>query len=643
MNLKIKTITLENFKGVREKTINLDGKNAIISGQNGAGKTTIADAYFWVFNNTNYALKSNPDIYPLNVEECTPSVEIVMTIDDKPVTIRKSQARKVTESNGTRKVALTNTYSVNSVPLSERDMQKKLTDLGFDFEKFATLTNPNSFLSEKKDIQRSILFGMASNYTDLEIASKMDGVDEATEKLKSYTMDEIKAMANATLKKIIEVYGKKGEIWNARIEGLELSKTDIDFAEIELNKNLLTQKLETNRDAQRVARAIDDEINKLHSEDMELQFKISGLNSQIEAERKEQEDKLLVEKKEAQEKAFILDNDIRRYNNEIQIYEDAFKHNERERENFEKKLAEAKALTMDVSKTVCPVCNRPYDEQKIAEIKAEFEKQKQVTIEQAEKSIEYSKSLLAIKRSELAEIKRKLEKATVDRQALENALNKPIGALPEATDKTKALVDELNNLDAEIKAKRKLIQDKESSKPNMRLLTEEECVLVGQIRDCEIQLSKATLNVEIDEKIDGLRQQQREFEQSRADNEKILYQLDEIQKRKNELLTEEINKHFSIVKFVFFTYLKNGSYTETCTPTIDGKALGSATNTGLEIRAKLDIINGLQKFYGLIFPVMLDGAEALDNTSLGKINNDCQTIFLTVTNDKGLSFECIEK
>ena len=64
MNLKIKSITIENFKGVREKTINLDGKNAIISGQNGAGKTTVADAYFWVFNNTNYALKSNPDIYP---------------------------------------------------------------------------------------------------------------------------------------------------------------------------------------------------------------------------------------------------------------------------------------------------------------------------------------------------------------------------------------------------------------------------------------------------------------------------------------------------------------------------------------------------------------------------------------------------
>lgn len=636
MNLKIKSITLENFKGVREKTINLDGKNAIISGQNGAGKTTVADAYFWVFNNTNYALKSNPDIYPLNAEECTPSVEIVMTIDDKPVTIRKSQARKVTENNGTRKVALTNTYAVNSVPMSERDMQKKLSDMGFDFEKFATLTNPNSFLAEKKDVQRSILFGMASNYTDLEIASKMDGVDEAAEQLKSYTMDEIKAMANATLKKITEVYGRKGEIWNARIEGLELSKTDIDFAEIELNKNLLTRKLEANRDAQRVARAIDDEINKLHSEDMELQFKVSGLNSQIDAENKAQTEKQLSEKKNAQEKAFALDNDIRRYTNEVEIYEHALQTSKAEKETLEKRLAEAKALTMDVSKTVCPVCNRPYDEQKIGEIRAEFEKEKAKHISDTETWISENGSLAAIKRAELTEIKRKLEKAMIDRQALESTLNMPVYALQEASEKVQALLSEINTLNAEIETKRNLIKDKESSKPNMRLLTEEESVLVGQVRDCEIQLSKATLNVEIDEKIDALRSQQRQFEQNRADNEKILYQLDEIQKRKNELLTEEINKHFDIVKFIFFTWLKNGSYTETCTPMIDGKALGSATNTGLEIRAKLDIINGLQKFYGLSIPVMLDGSEALDDTSMSKIQMDCQMVYLAVSENKEL-------
>ena len=636
MDLRIKSITLENFKGVREKTINLDGKNVIISGQNGVGKTSVADAYFWVFNNTNYVLKSNPDIYPLNAEECTPSVEIVMTIDDKPVTIRKSQARKVTENNGTRKVALTNTYAVNSVPMSERDMQKKLSDMGFDFEKFATLTNPNSFLAEKKDVQRSILFGMASNYTDLEIASKMDGVDEAAEQLKSYTMDEIKAMANATLKKITEIYGRKGEIWNARIEGLELSKTDMDFAEVELNKNLLTQKLEANRDAQRVARAIDDEINKLHSEDMELQFKVSGLNSQIDAENKAQTEKQLSEKKNAQEKAFALDNDIRRYTNEVEIYEHALQTSKAEKETLEKRLAEAKALTMDVSKTVCPVCNRPYDEQKIGEIRAEFEKEKAKHISDTETWISENESLAAIKRVELTETKRKLEKAMIDRQALESTLNKPVYALQEASEKVQALLSEINTLNAEIETKRNLIKDKESSKPNMRLLTEEESVLVGQIRNCEIQLSKATLNVEIDEKIDALRSQQREFEQSRADNEKILYQLDEIQKRKNELLTEEINKHFELVKFKMFDWQKNGGYKEVCVATCQGKDLGSATNTGLEIRMKLDIIRGLQNFYNEHFPCFLDGAESLDETSTKQIQMDCQTIYLRVSENKEL-------
>ena len=119
----------------------------------------------------------------------------------------------------------------------------------------------------------------------------------------------------------------------------------------------------------------------------------------------------------------------------------------------------------------------------------------------------------------------------------------------------------------------------------------------------------------------------------------MLYQVDLIQKRKNELLTEEINKNFSIVEFVFFTYLKNGSYTEACIATVNGKELGSSTNTGLEIRAKLDIISGLQKYNSLFFPVFLDGGESLDDNSKAAINMPCQLTYLTVTNDKGLNIK----
>ena len=279
MRLTILSMRLENFKGIKDRTITLNG-NAKIEGQNGSGKTTLADAYFWVFDNTNYEGKSNPAIFPLNVEETTPSVEIEMLIDDTPVKICKKQTRKVTESNdGTRKIALTNSYFVNEVPLSERDMQKKLSDMGFDFEKFSTLTNPNAFLAEKKDVQRKVLFSMASSHTDYEIASMMDGVSEATTMLKTYSTTEVRAMMNASLKKIAENYGKNGEILNAKIEGLENAKIDDDFAEIELQKNLLTEKLEECKTAIHAGELIEAELNSLREGNLKLQFELSGLKN----------------------------------------------------------------------------------------------------------------------------------------------------------------------------------------------------------------------------------------------------------------------------------------------------------------------------------------------------------------------------
>lgn len=638
MNLKIKTITLENFKGTRQKTINLNESAINITGANGSGKTTIATAYHWVFANTDYDLRSNPPIFPIDIEECTPSVEIEMLIDDKPVKVTKRQTRKVTESNGVKKVALTNNYYCNDVPMSERDFQKKLTDMGFDFEKFSTLTNPNAFLAEKKDVQRKVLFSMASAHTDYEIASTMDGVGEAAELLKNYSVDEIRAMENATLKKINENYGKKGEILNSKIEGLESAKVDLDFSALELQRNILKEQIDQNRNEQEKAHEIEKGIEEIRKQNMELQFNISGLDSKLQAERKAAEDRQLSAKREAQEKAIILDRDIQRYRNESDIHESGIARVKNEISTLETKVSEVEAEVFDENSLYCPTCNQLYQLDKREEIKADFETDKLKRIADLRTKITEAMSLSAIKEAEFAEIKAKLNKAISDRSELETALNGVV-VINTWTEEALKLNGELNKLKAELEANDCLIEKEKATMPDMGLLNRTEVELNGQLRDCEIQLGKADHNNMIDGKIEMLRQQQIEFEQNRANAEKILFELDEIQKQKNQLITDEINKNFEIVKFLFFTYLKNGSYAEACIATINGKELGASVNTGLEIRAKLDIIRGLQKFYDLNMPVFLDQAEALDDTSLAQIKMDNQMVYLTVTNDNEITIK----
>ena len=172
---------------------------------------------------------------------------------------------------------------------------------------------------------------------------------------------------------------------------------------------------------------------------------------------------------------------------------------------------------------------------------------------------------------------------------------------------------------------------------------EEKKELLAELDSVKEKIAQQANNVRIDERISELQEKQRDYEQAKADAERILYQLSLVSKKKNELLVEEINQHFGIVKWRLFDHQKNGEYKETCIPTILDeetgiyKLFGDTTNTGREIEAKLDICNSFQKFFGMQVPIFLDGAESINDEYLPKV--DTQLVLLTVTKDKELKVE----
>lgn len=46
--MKLLKLTLNNFKGIRNFEISPNGKSATVYGDNGTGKTTLADAQHWL-------------------------------------------------------------------------------------------------------------------------------------------------------------------------------------------------------------------------------------------------------------------------------------------------------------------------------------------------------------------------------------------------------------------------------------------------------------------------------------------------------------------------------------------------------------------------------------------------------------------
>ena len=135
--IEVREIRLTDFKGQSEKKIEF-GHRTVVSGKNGCGKTTLADAFMWVFCDKDYSLKSNPDIRPDDGRECLPRVDIDLVIDGKPVSVAKFQKHTESKPKDGKpgKVALSNKYEINGVPKAERDFKADLKERGFDFDNF---------------------------------------------------------------------------------------------------------------------------------------------------------------------------------------------------------------------------------------------------------------------------------------------------------------------------------------------------------------------------------------------------------------------------------------------------------------------------------------------------------------------------
>lgn len=639
MVVKIKQMTLSFFKGVKNITYTFADLTNIF-GQNGSGKSTIATAFYWLFAGKSVELVSNPPIRPNNMEECVPRVDVILDIDGKEVNVAKFQKQKVEEDKekGTRTVSLTNFFEINGVEKSRSDFELYLADLGFDFSKFLALSHPDVFtvgMREKKEMEqmRKTLFDMTKSYTDIEVADMLPDIVEARQLLNNYTLEEIEAMQKATISRIREVYGKDGEVLRAEIKGKEELKVDIDVAELELGRNALKQMIEDNQSKQNDIDKQYEEYRNVSAEIIELKAKQNDIQLKANESLVETKNQLDKEIANAQSQLNNLEFSISQYNRQIESLDKEMVDKNVEIQKLRDELTVAKERKFDETNLVCPYCNQEYAEDRKEQIKVEFE----------DKKIKECQSITA-KGTALRDLinaigekngTTKLAKADTEKKVVElknkiKELQTKLNELPISIDVSDK--EEYKALQIQIDEKQ-AIYNKGFNADDVRVtLKAEEKELQEQLLETERKISSAEQNVRIDEQILELREKQKQYEQEKANAEKILEQLKSIRRKKNELLVDGVNSHFELVKWQLFDFQKNGEYKEVCIPTIDGKRFGKSTNTGREVLAKLDIIKGLQKFYGQYYPVFVDGAESLDKDTKKRINMDCQIIYLNVPN-----------
>lgn len=642
MRATLKRVVLENFMCYAHADFDFYAITKIMA-KNGKGKSTIATAYLWCLFNCDYELKDNPvvrrEVDGKSVDDMDTSVELTLDVDGKEITMKKVQKRTYGETvkDGVvvTTVSDTNSYYINSVPKTLKAFNEYL-DVNMNILKMCS--NINVFLTQKPKEMREYLFSLAKKTTDLDMAKSKSELAELVPLLEKYTCEEIRAMNNEIKKDVDDNAEKlKGQI-EEKERDVQL-KQAIEVSDLELQKNSLKEQIEDCIAKQTDNDKLMAEYDKASSDILNLKFELSDMSRKANEEnvkaRREIENKI----SEKKDYLFNIADTIQKNNSEIYGYQNDIESGTRERNRLADVWNKIKEEKFDENTAVCPTCHRELPTEEIESLRSSFEKTKADRLAKVEKDGLEVKADIDNARDMISKLEecnkdnianqKKLEKEVAD-------LEKQLSELPQEIDIS--ATEEYKALEQKIAEKEEAMHKANDISAIKAELKSQETALRQQLAECESQIAKSDTAAD-EQRLEELRQIRTDSEQNKANAEKILDLLDELDKAKNEALTEAVNSHFSLVKWQLFEYAKNGNYKSCCIPTVDGKSiLTTMSNKGSRILGRVDICNSIQKISGISVPIILDDSESLSTDNQKKVAEmvDSQLIMMIVNDSEKL-------
>lgn len=600
MQVKIKALKLENFKGIKNLTIDFKDTTNIY-GDNAVGKTTIFDAYSWLLwdkdslNRKDFAIKP----YDKDGEEVHNLESIVegdFTFGDTDLTLKKIYKEVWTKKRGSTQAEFTGhttDYYINAVPVKKKEYNERIASV-ISEDNFNLLSNPlyfNQILDKNK--RREVILGLIEEVRPEDIIAKNKDLEDLD--LEIYTVDELKKIAKDSAKKI----NKDIESIPARIDELDKSKIhDIDFDALEFRKKSTLPAIkeidEKLADASKMAEGmteITEKITALQKEKSDISEKYQNKCFEINLKNKnvlleKEHDKLALE--EAKKNIEKLKDLVEKAREEWQEV-----HKEQYQGDFK-----------------CPTCGQDLLPDQIEKTMANFNKKKSEKLAGIEKYAEQLKLDLQYTNKVISELSNK-------KYEYQDLPIEPI---------------RLQEIDKELdEAKAKL---SDFSLDNKKDLLEKKDSLNADLEEINKKLSLQGQNEKIDERIKELEGQEKELAKAYEEQQKIIYLCEEYTKAYVDLVSDKINDSFNLVKFKLFENQINGGITETCEATFEGVPY-SDLNNAAKINAGLDVINSLSDKLDLKVPIFIDNAESVNEL----IKTDTQLVRLVVSKDKELKID----
>lgn len=645
-------LRLVNFKGIRNLTVYFSSTNGIttIQGANGTGKTTVFDAFTWLLFGKDSTDRKGFNIKTLDangnpIERLPHEVSAVIEVHDESanatdqITLCRRYSEKWTKKRGSATeefVGHEEERLYNDVPMSVRDWNTKIAAI-CDEQVFKFITNPLYFTGQKADVQRAMLFRMAGDVSDTQIAEGKPEFADLLARITGKTMEEYKREIAAKKRRL------KAEI-EAIPERIEERKRDVlppedwdaltkELAAVQATYN---DSLNLFTSAQTAYDAAAQERDQLRQRHAQLKQERYRREVTIKAQVFEGYDRQATRQME-------LNGEAQRIRKECADLQRAIANRNAQIEQCGKvretliarwRTINAEELVINDEEFVCPTCQRRYGvaevQTRAAELTRRFNQSKAERIAENNKQGKANKARmeqLAEQNSTDEGIIAKLQQRLAEIEAdplFAATLVQPDATTDIATD---AEIINLDNLIAEVEAK--LEQPMEATPGNDKSQLVQ---LTAKINNLKVRLAGREVIKRTEERIAELETALRTMSQELAELEGVEFTMQQFAKARVEAMEQRINGLFKVVRFKLFEQQINGGEVETCVATVNGVPMPDVNNAG-KIIAGLDIINAICDFEGICAPIFCDNAESVNQ--LPKMRS--QMVRLVVTDDKELT------
>ena len=659
--ITFESLRLLNFCGIRDARYDFGGHSVIISARNGAGKSTIAKAISYVLFGTDlrgnqFEIKtydSNHRIIP----EIEHSAELIMSVDGEPITLK----RTLKDSWRGEQVKNTYTYYIDGDAVSAGDFKKKVDEICPEIT-FRLASSPIFFLSKPWAEQRKFLECLAPDISDDRITEGDSKFDMVKEAIKKESIDKLVShleYRRTEVQKLLEqVPTRLAELQKALPEKQDWETLKSDYKKLEEECSILQQDIikAQNGDAEKLRRdGIQKRIDfaEKRKREMEKSARVQAGDAEV------KHDSDLLNARTAQQKASSTVSELQA---KMDGFTDTEVHIKQQIEdakakvksiNEEQKAIYAKHWEWDDKDSYCPHCGQALPLSDVAKMREESEQRFRERRANDLKAIKEKFDKLNAEYNEANKLLAQLEE---DRKITTNQLVEAQKALKEAdkhladvkadepkgesmilgeNPNYKQVIEELALLNEELnkpadadEAQKKLISDM-SDKLSSTQTT---------LNDLWQKIKPEDSYNDITQLIEAAQNDKKKFqEQIDALNEKLDLAT-EYYERSCSILEEEVNKHFSFVKWSMFKTKLDGDKQPFCECYHAGVPY-SSLNTSAKINAGIDIANTIANYYGVAVPIILDNCES----NLHPLYSLGQQIRLSVTHDEEITLTQISE